>query len=99
VVVLWYGLIATFIGSTVGAICNWRWYRADGGNEAFYAAMSSTIVAALSGIALGVQYFFDTSSNDESEAGPARNTASLPRSRHFQASGDSNMELTRMARG
>ena len=74
-VVLWYGLIAAFIGSAVGAVCSWLWYRADGGNEAFYAATSTTIVAVLSLIGRIVQYFFDRPANEESEAGPPKENA------------------------
>lgn len=74
-VVLWYGLIAAFIGSAVGAVCSWLWYRADGGNEAFYAATSATIVAVLSLIGRIVQYFFDRPANEESEAGPPKENA------------------------
>ncbi len=73
--VLWYGLIAAFIGSAVGAVCSWLWYRADGGNEAFYAATSTTIVAVPSLIGRIVQYFFDRPANDESEAGPPKENA------------------------
>ncbi len=74
-VVLWYGLIAAFIGSAVGAVCSWLWYRADGGNEAFYAATSATIVAVLSLIGIIVQYFFDRPANEEREAGPPKENA------------------------
>jgi hypothetical protein len=59
-VVLWYGLVAAFVGSAIGAVCSWLWYRADGGNEAYYAALAATAVAVLSAIGVAVQFFFST---------------------------------------
>jgi hypothetical protein len=50
-------LIAAFLGSLVTSICTWLWYRADGGNEPFYGAISASVVAVLSGIGLIVGYF------------------------------------------
>jgi len=66
-VVLWYGLIATFVATAIGAICSWLWYRADGGNEAFYAMMSATAAATLSGIGIILEYFFATKEGDGSK--------------------------------
>jgi AbiTii len=55
--ILWYGLVAAFLGSLVTSICTWLWYRAEGGNEPFYGAISASVVAVLSGIGLVVEYF------------------------------------------
>ena len=56
--IVWYETIATFLGSLVSALCMWLWYRAEGGNEAFYGAISASVIAALAGLGMIVEYFF-----------------------------------------
>jgi hypothetical protein len=53
---VWYGVIAAFIGSFSTALCSWLLYLKDGGNEAFYAAISTSIVALLSGVGIVVHF-------------------------------------------
>ena len=59
-IIIWYGLIATFLGSLATAICNWRWYlRGEGGNEAYYVGVSSSIIAILALGGIIIQYCCD----------------------------------------
>ncbi len=59
-VILWYGLITTFLGSLATSICMWLWYWADDrANEPFYTAIATSIVAVLAGGGIVIQYLFD----------------------------------------
>jgi hypothetical protein len=66
-VVVWYGLLATFAATAIGAVCSWLWYRADGGNEPYYAMVSASAAAVLSGIGIVVQHLFGGKADDGSK--------------------------------
>lgn len=58
-VIFWYGLIATFIGSLVTALCTWLAYSTNRQIDTFYEAISASFLAGLSGIGIIVQCFLE----------------------------------------
>ena len=56
--VVWYGTITAFLGALGTALCTWRLYWIDGGNQAFYGAISSSFIAFLALIGIIVEFIF-----------------------------------------
>jgi hypothetical protein len=56
---LLFALISGFIVTLISSVCLWLWYRADGGNEAWYGAVASTGACVVTAIGVILDLLFD----------------------------------------